>query len=151
MEYKLKFADVVFHILSEREIELNPELQPFLAAETEPADITVQVSWDWEHAKLPDSDRAGEDLLSYYYTTLYNIIAIVPDSLHEMSFGELSYNVVTWFSYSAFWIAAVNYVRRLERQAAIDIIELSVFYSSYEYCISEVFPVRHRLLRFPCL
>lgn len=67
MEYKLKFADVVFHILSEREIELEPELQPFLAAETEPADLTVQVSWDWEHAKLPDSDRAGEDLLSYYY------------------------------------------------------------------------------------
>ena len=67
MEYKLKFADVVFHILSEREIELEPELQPFLAAETEPADLTVQVSWDWKHAKLPDSDRAGEDLLSYYY------------------------------------------------------------------------------------
>lgn len=67
MEYKLQFADVVFHILSEREIELEPQLQPFLAAETEPADLTVQVSWDWEHAKLPDSDRAGEDLLSYYY------------------------------------------------------------------------------------
>ena len=67
MEYKLQFADVVFHILSEREIELEPELQPFLAAKTKPADITVQVSWEWEHAKLPDSDRAGEDLLSYYY------------------------------------------------------------------------------------
>lgn len=67
MEYKLQFADVVFHILSEREIELEPELQPFLAAETEPADLTVQVSWDWEHVKLPDSDRAGEDALSYYY------------------------------------------------------------------------------------
>ncbi len=67
MEYKLQFADVVFHILSEREIELEPQLQPFLAAETEPADLTVQVSWDWEHAKLPDSDRIGEDPLSYYY------------------------------------------------------------------------------------
>lgn len=67
MEYKLQFADVVFHILSEREIELEPQLQPFLAAETEPADLTVQVSWDWEHVKLPDSDRAGEDALSYYY------------------------------------------------------------------------------------
>ena len=63
MEYKLQFADVVFHILSEREIELEPQLQPFLAAETEPADLTVQVSWDSEHVKLPDSGWRGRTFL----------------------------------------------------------------------------------------
>lgn len=67
MEYQLQFADVVFHILSEREIELQPHLRAFLVEKTKPADITVHVSWDWEHATLPESDKVGEDLLAYYY------------------------------------------------------------------------------------
>lgn len=66
MEIMLLLAGLRFRFLSERPLRIDPALNNFITSPAA-ADITVRVSWDWEHLALPGSPPLGEDALCRYY------------------------------------------------------------------------------------
>lgn len=72
-ETMLRLGGVKIKIISERELVLDSSYLPFISEERD-ADVTVIVDWDWENARKPQSQIAGEDLLIHYY--------IDPDGTH---------------------------------------------------------------------
>lgn len=67
MEICLLLGGVRFCLSAERDMTVNSELLPFIIHSEEKADITVQTSWDWEHAKLPSGEPVGQDAILNYY------------------------------------------------------------------------------------
>lgn len=67
MEIKLRLGGILFGFHSERPRDIEPMLEPFIVEEPEPPDITVELSWDWDGARLPQTPMAGEDALLEYY------------------------------------------------------------------------------------
>lgn len=66
MEITLLLAGLRFRFLSERPLRIDPALNNFITSQVA-ADVTVRVSWDWEHISLPGSPPLGEDILCSYY------------------------------------------------------------------------------------
>lgn len=67
MEIRLRLGAVVFHFISERKIDVEPELYPFIELETTHDNMDILVSWSWERAEQPTGEMAGQDLLQNYY------------------------------------------------------------------------------------
>lgn len=67
MEIMLRLGGVLFRFRAERDMIVGPELLPFIVAGEEKADITVEISWDWEHAVLPSGEMVGQDVILNYY------------------------------------------------------------------------------------
>lgn len=67
MEIKLRLGGILFYFLTDSSFIINRELFPFLAENEERTDITVLVSRDWESARLPVTEPAGEDAILKYY------------------------------------------------------------------------------------
>ncbi len=73
MEITLALAGLRLRFLTERPLYIDPVLNNFIISAEKP-DVTVRVSWDWEHLSLPDVPPLGEDALCCYYRqgdTLY--------------------------------------------------------------------------------
>lgn len=73
MEITLVLAGLRLRFLTERPLYIDPVLNNFIISAENP-DVTVRVSWDWEHLSLPDVPQLGEDALCCYYRqgdTLY--------------------------------------------------------------------------------
>lgn len=67
MKYLLKLANISIRLISERPLKIEPEWALFLGKEEENADLTVQVSWDWNHVLLPKTPMLGQDMVLNYY------------------------------------------------------------------------------------
>ena len=67
METFLFLAGFCLRFLSERPLNIDPVLTNFIISPPVEADITVRVTWDWEHAALPASDMIGQDAILNYY------------------------------------------------------------------------------------
>ncbi|MCD8357198.1 MAG: hypothetical protein LUE11_11610 [Clostridia bacterium] len=67
MEIKLKLGDLLFRVISERDLIVNPELNNYISSSFAAPDITVHVLWDWRNIKLPSTNLLGQDLLLHYY------------------------------------------------------------------------------------
>ncbi|MDO4312479.1 MAG: hypothetical protein Q4C52_05290 [Eubacteriales bacterium] len=67
MEIKLRLGGILFSFLTDSVFIVNRELLPFLEEHEGKADITVQLSRDWESVKLPVTEPTGEDALLKYY------------------------------------------------------------------------------------
>lgn len=67
MKINLQLGGILFRFVSERALIINPELKAFQAEECGKAEVTVKISWDWEHAMQPETERIGRDLIQDYY------------------------------------------------------------------------------------
>lgn len=67
MEVTLCLGRIVFRMIVDREVPLNPELEPFLAQQTMNPDVTAYIRWEWDEVKLPDTECIGEDSLQQYF------------------------------------------------------------------------------------
>lgn len=67
MECILKFAEISFVISSEREIELDEVILPFVQKNVSNHNVRVHISWNWEEIQLPESGFIGEDIINSYY------------------------------------------------------------------------------------
>ncbi len=67
MDISLLLGGVLFRFHPERDMVISDELRLFLHDPAEPAEVTVRVSWDWEHASLPSAEMAGQDAILNYY------------------------------------------------------------------------------------
>lgn len=65
-EVRLCLGRIIVHIVVDREVPLNSELEPFLAEKKNP-DITAHICWDWDETKLPQTTYLGEDSQQKYY------------------------------------------------------------------------------------
>lgn len=63
----LEIAGIVLGISAQKQLKIKPELLQFLVSESLPADITVEVSWDWKSAVSLRSKAIGRDMLLIYY------------------------------------------------------------------------------------
>ncbi|MGN1167062.1 MAG: hypothetical protein ACI4S2_11620 [Lachnospiraceae bacterium] len=67
MEKRLQLGGVDFLFCSERELEVNPELELFSVSNIFAVDVTVFITWNWDECRLPHTEMIGQDaLLSYY-------------------------------------------------------------------------------------
>lgn len=66
-EYRLKLADIKFHIRSERELDWNYSLINFRTEAEEPADIQAWFSWDWDALRAPQKEMPGPAEARRYY------------------------------------------------------------------------------------
>lgn len=67
MKIVLKLGGVVFEICSERELPISEVLLPFLCKKEIQPEIRIQITWDWRHARHPNTVPIGDDLLQQYY------------------------------------------------------------------------------------
>lgn len=67
MEIRLKLGGILFHFNSEREMDIDQELYPFISQEVTGAEIDVFISWNWEKAEKPERSFVGQDLIQNYY------------------------------------------------------------------------------------
>ena len=67
MEIKLQIAKLILLLRLEQQVEMEPELQNFLAPPDAVPDLAIPVSWDWTTEELPDVQSCGEDLIQRYY------------------------------------------------------------------------------------
>lgn len=66
MDIQIDLAGVVLNITSERPLELEERLQPFLCQGRQ-GDVRITFTWDWEEAPKPTGQPVGADLLQTYY------------------------------------------------------------------------------------
>lgn len=67
MKYRIRVGGIRFLFESERPLKIRKDVLPFLEESEEKEDITVTVSWDWEHFRKPSGAPIGEDkILSYH-------------------------------------------------------------------------------------
>lgn len=67
MEIKLRLGGILFLFRSEKPRIIDAELRNFLTDSQEAPDLTVDLSWDWAHVRLPRTPMAGEDAILRYY------------------------------------------------------------------------------------
>lgn len=67
MEIFLLLAGLCVRFLSERSLNIDPALTNFIIAPPAEADMTVRVTEDWAHARLPRTAPVGEDAVQEYY------------------------------------------------------------------------------------
>lgn len=67
MEYILKLADFSIKLESERSLRIEDAWKPYIRPTDTDANLTVQVSWDWEKAMHPSSKVVGQDAISCFY------------------------------------------------------------------------------------
>lgn len=67
--------------MAESEIEIPPELKPFITAPVAAPDVTVHISWDWHEAENHHAALLGADhLLTYYRTDSHYICELTGGS-----------------------------------------------------------------------
>ncbi|MGM9618280.1 MAG: hypothetical protein ACI3W8_00365 [Oscillospiraceae bacterium] len=76
---------------AERPLRLTPELAPYHADGTEIPNVTVHITWDWLHAKRPQTPPVGEDLLLVYYQEGENQYC-------ELKGGDRGALACTWYT-----------------------------------------------------
>lgn len=67
MKRYLDIGGVRLCLDAERPLQPTTEVVPFYAEETQSPDITVRITWDWIHARKPQTLPAGQDLVQLYY------------------------------------------------------------------------------------
>lgn len=67
LEYKLQFAELILQILSERKLEVDNSLLPFVINNDKEPDVCISLSWDWKSVHLPEECFLGEDLILKFY------------------------------------------------------------------------------------
>lgn len=67
MFINIGIAGIVLRLEAQRSLKITPEFLPFLVSDSAPADITVQVSWDWKASDVLHSEPVGRDQLLIYY------------------------------------------------------------------------------------
>lgn len=67
MEIRLRLGGILFLFIADSSFLVDSKLSPFLEENEEEADITIQVSRDWESTKLPATKSVGEDAILKYY------------------------------------------------------------------------------------
>lgn len=67
MEIKLRLGGVLFLFRFPRPRIIDPALVPFIVDTPELPELTVRLSWDWAHVRLPVVPMVGEDALLEYY------------------------------------------------------------------------------------
>lgn len=60
-------ADVVLRLEARRPLQITPQFSPFLLSDSVPADLTVQITWDWKQSDVLRSAPVGRDKLLIYY------------------------------------------------------------------------------------
>lgn len=66
MKRYFMLGGLIFCLNSERPLRATPDLRPFYTV-PQPVDVAVRVTWDWKHAKRPQTAPIGRDLLQIYY------------------------------------------------------------------------------------
>lgn len=66
MVIQLSLAGVVLEVSSQRSLDLEDRLAPFLCRGCTP-DVSVEFSWDWDSLSQPATQPVGTDLLQNYY------------------------------------------------------------------------------------
>ena len=67
MKIRLYLGGIEFELDSERDLIINPEFCKFQKDCPGAPKVSIKISWDWEHATLPESEMVGADLLHRYY------------------------------------------------------------------------------------
>lgn len=67
MEVTLCFGMIVFQIIADRAVPLNPELEPFFVQDVKNPDVTAHIRWEWDETKLPQMKCLGADILQRYF------------------------------------------------------------------------------------
>lgn len=89
IEYRLRFAELILQICSERELKIEKPVHNFIDDGTKVPDITIFVLWDWDDSALPKEGFVGEDSISNYYK-VDNIRYCVLKSGYK---GEFAYTI----------------------------------------------------------
>ena len=66
-EYDIKIGEIVFRFCTEKTLEIEPELIPFLIEGKANPEVKILVRWDYEMAEEPKTPMAGQDLIQNYY------------------------------------------------------------------------------------
>lgn len=67
MKCFVKFADILFLVVSERLIDIDEALKPFVAESSEKYDVLVTISWKWDEKEIPKKGFLGEDIINSYF------------------------------------------------------------------------------------
>ncbi|MBE6921999.1 MAG: hypothetical protein E7465_02295 [Ruminococcaceae bacterium] len=63
----ISLAGIILRLEADRPLNITSEFLPFVVSDSVPADITVQVSWDWKRSDLLHTEPVGRDKLLIYY------------------------------------------------------------------------------------
>lgn len=76
MDIVLLFAGLRFLVRSERDIGVDPILQGFIGSNSADAEVSVRITWKWDHLSLGNLSFLGEDLLCRYYRQEEKLLCI---------------------------------------------------------------------------
>lgn len=63
----MHLGNIIFHFISDTDLQIDQELLPFLLPEPLSPDVDIAVSWDWDPKLFPKTKMEGRDVLQEYY------------------------------------------------------------------------------------
>lgn len=132
MKRYLDIGGIQLCLDAERSLQSTHDLAPFYMDKTAFPDVTVRITWDWLHAKLPQTPPVGEDLIQIYYQEQ-------DDKFCELAGGDRGALACTW--YTADCREMVCFINQVNCQVLQDT----------ERQILRMLPMREIFLRFGTL